>query len=132
MDLEFKETDKVYLKISSMKGVVRFGKNEKLSPHYVCLYEILQSDCNVSYEFYFPSALASVNPVFHASILKKGIGDSESIPQIDGLGVKDNLSYEEVLVQILYRQVTKLMNKEVVYVMVLWKNHLVEGVTWEA
>ena len=86
----------------------------------------------MSYEFYFPSALTSVNPVFHVSMLKKCIGDSESIPEIDGRGVKDNLSYEEVLVQILYRQVTKLMNKEVVFVMVLWKNHLVEGVTWEA
>ena len=92
--MEFKESDKVYLKISSMKGVVRFGKNENLSPRYVCLYEILQSDGNVSYEFYFPSALTSVNPVFHVSILKKCIGDSESFPQIDGLGVKDNLSYE--------------------------------------
>ena len=34
-DLEFEEGDKVYLKISPMKGVVRFGKNGKLSPRYV-------------------------------------------------------------------------------------------------
>ena len=51
---------------------------------------------------------------------------------IEGLGVKDNLSYEEVLVQILDRQVKKLRNKEVVSVKVIWKNHLVEGATWEA
>ena len=43
----------------------------------------------------------------------------ESILPIEGLGVEDNLSYEEVLVQILYRKVKKLRNKEVVSVKVL-------------
>ena len=40
-DLEFEEGDMVYLKISSMKGMVRFGKKGKLSPRYVGPYEIL-------------------------------------------------------------------------------------------
>ena len=35
-DLGFEEGDKVYLKISPMKGVVRFFKKGKLSPRYVC------------------------------------------------------------------------------------------------
>ena len=46
--------------------------------------------------------------------------------------MKDNLSNEEVSVQILDRQVKKLRNKELVSVKVLWKNHLLEGATWEA
>ena len=58
-------------------------------------------------------------------MLKKCIGDPESILPIKGLGVKYNLSYEEVLVEILNRQVMKLRNKEVVSAKVLWKNHLV-------
>ncbi|WMV14121.1 hypothetical protein MTR67_007506 [Solanum verrucosum] len=33
-DLEFDVNDWVYLKISPMKGVMRFGKKGKLSPHY--------------------------------------------------------------------------------------------------
>ena len=37
-DLEFEEGDKVYLKISPMKGVVRYGNKRKFSPHYVGLY----------------------------------------------------------------------------------------------
>ena len=40
-DLEFKEADKVYLKVSTMKWVVRFGKKGNLSPCYVGPYEIL-------------------------------------------------------------------------------------------
>ncbi|TMX01425.1 hypothetical protein EJD97_024531 [Solanum chilense] len=50
----------------------------------------------------------------------------------EGFRVKDNLSYEEVLVQITYMQVKKLRNKEVVSLKVLWKNQLVVGATWEA
>ncbi|WMV49376.1 hypothetical protein MTR67_042761 [Solanum verrucosum] len=34
-DLEFEVNDWVYLKISPMKGVMRFGKKGKLSPRYV-------------------------------------------------------------------------------------------------
>ena len=60
--------------------------------------------------------MASVHPVFHVSMLKKCIGDPESILPIAGLVVNDNLSYKEVPVQILDRQVKKLRNKEVVSV----------------
>ena len=102
-----------------MKGVVRFGYKGKLSPHYVGPYEILQRIAKVAYELKLPSELASVHPVFHVSMLKKCICDPVSILPIEGLGVEDNLSYEEVLVQILYRKVKKLRNKEVVSVKVL-------------
>ena len=78
-DLEFEECDKVYLKISPMKGVVRFGKKGKLSPCYVDPYEILQKVGKVSYELNLPSELASVHPIFHVSMLKKRIGDPKSI-----------------------------------------------------
>ena len=40
--LEFKVGDQVYLKISPMKGVMRFDKKGKLSPSYIGPYEILQ------------------------------------------------------------------------------------------
>ena len=79
----------------------------------------------VAYELKLPGELALVHPIFHVSMLKKFIGDPESILTIEGLGVKDKLSYEKVLVQILDRQVKELRNKEVVYIKVLWKSHLV-------
>ena len=53
-DLEFEEGDKVYLKISHMKGVVRFGKKGKLSPRYVGPYEILKRVGKVAYELIIP------------------------------------------------------------------------------
>ena len=93
-------------------------------------YEILQRVGKVAYELKLPNELASVHPVFHVSMLKKCIGDPERILPIEGLGVKDNLSYEDFPIQILESQVKRLRNKEVVSVKVLWKNHLVEGATW--
>ena len=117
-DLEFEEGDKVYLKISTMKGVVRFGMKGKLSPRYVVPNVILQRVWKVAYELKLSSELDSVHSVFHVSMLKKYIDDPEFILPIEGLGVKDNLSYEEVPVQILDSQVKKLRNKEVVSIKV--------------
>ena len=50
--------------------------------------------------------MAAVHEVFHVSMLKKCIGDPESIFPIEGLSVKDNISYEEV--EIIYRQAKRL------------------------
>ena len=46
--------------------------------------------------------------------------------------MKDSLSYEDVPVEILDRQVRRLRNKEVASVKVLWRSQSVEGATWEA
>ena len=54
-DLEFEEGNQVYMKTLPMKGVVRFGKKEKLSPRYVGPYEILQRVDKVAYELKLPS-----------------------------------------------------------------------------
>ncbi|XP_069143377.1 uncharacterized protein [Solanum lycopersicum] len=130
-DLEFKEGDKVYSKISPMKEVVKFGMKGKLSPFYVIPYEIWQRVAKVPYELKIPSELSSIHPVFYVSMPKKCIGNSESILPRGGLSVKVNLSYEEVLVEILDRQVKWFRNKEMASEKVLWRNHLVEGPIWE-
>ena len=76
-----------------MKEVVIFDKKGKLIPRYVCPYKILQRVDKAAYELRLPSELALVHPIFHVSMLKKCIGDIESILPIEGLGVRDNLSY---------------------------------------
>ncbi|WMV58158.1 hypothetical protein MTR67_051543 [Solanum verrucosum] len=67
----------------------------------------------VAYELEFSNELPFVHPRFHVSLLKKCVGDLTSIVPKEGLGVKENLSYEEVPVEILERKVMKLRNKEV-------------------
>ena len=88
-----------------MKGVIRFGKKGKLNPIYVVPYKILKRVCKVAYELELPVDLAAVHPVLHISLLKKCVGDPASIVPLDSVVVKDSLSYEDVLVEILDRQV---------------------------
>ena len=72
--LEFYVGDKIYLKISPMKGVMRFGRKGKLSPRYVGPFKILQRVGEVAYKLALPTELASVHPVFHFSNLRKYLG----------------------------------------------------------
>ena len=64
---EFEVADKVLLKVSPMKGVMRFGKKGKLSPKYVGPYEILQRIGKVAYRLALPMDLSKVHDVFHVS-----------------------------------------------------------------
>ncbi|KAH0754464.1 hypothetical protein KY290_024734 [Solanum tuberosum] len=131
--LEFRVGDWVYLKVSPMKGVVRFGKKGKLSPRYVGPYKVMRRIGKVAYELELPSEMNLVHPVFHVSMLRKCVGDPNAIVSLDVVGVvEDNLTYEEVPVQILDRQVKRLRNKDVASVKVLWRNQQVESATWEA
>ncbi|XP_070002560.1 uncharacterized protein [Nicotiana sylvestris] len=131
-DLEFQVDDWVFLKVSPMKGVMRFGKKGKLSPRYIVPYRILRRIGHVAYELELPQELAVVHPVFHVSMLKKVMGDPSLVVPTEIIGVKDNLSYEEIPVAILDRQIRKLRTKKIASVKVLWRNQKVEEATWEA
>ena len=65
----------------------------------------------VTYELELPLELAAVHPVFHISLLKKCVGDPAFIVSLESVAVKDSLSYEDVPVEILDRQVRRLINK---------------------
>ncbi|WMV59522.1 hypothetical protein MTR67_052907 [Solanum verrucosum] len=114
-----------------MKGVMRFGKKEKLSPWYIGPYRILKRVGNVAYELELPQDLAAVHLGFHISMLKKCTGDPSLIIPTKNIRIKDSLSYEEILVQILDCQVRKLRTKEVASVKVLWRKQFIEEATWE-
>ena len=62
----------------------------------------------VEYELELPAKLAPVHPVFYISLLKKCMGDPASIVPLESVAVKDSLSYEDVPVEILDRQVRRL------------------------
>ncbi|XP_070025048.1 uncharacterized protein [Nicotiana sylvestris] len=131
-DLEFKEDDCVFLKVSPMKGIMRFGKKGKLSLRYVRPYRITQRIGQVAYKLELPSEMSLVHLVFHVSMLKKVVGNSSAIVPIETIEVNEELSYEEIPVGILDRQVRKLRNKEIASVKVLWRNQQIEEATWEA
>ena len=70
-DLEFQVGDQVFLSISPWKGVLRFGKKGKLSPHYMGPYEIVERIGEVAYRLRLPPELTRIHDVFHVSMLRK-------------------------------------------------------------
>ena len=106
-DLDFMEGEQVLLKISPMKGVMRFGKRGKLSPRYIGPFEVLKRVGEVAYELALPRGLSGVHPVFHVSMLKKYDGDGNYIVCWDSVIHNENISYEEEPIVILYGEVRK-------------------------
>ena len=131
-DVQFGVGDHVFLKISPMKGVMRFGKKGKLTPRYIGPFEILDRVGNVSYRLALPPNFGHVHPVFHISMLRKYVPHPSHILQTQEIEVDKDLSYEEVPVAIVDRQIRKLRNKEIAMVKVQWRNHKVEECTWES
>ncbi|GJV44536.1 hypothetical protein Tco_1429072 [Tanacetum coccineum] len=69
--LEFEVGDRVLLKVTPWKGVVRFRKKGKLAPRYVGPFEILERIGLVAYRLRLLEELNSVHDTFHVSNLKK-------------------------------------------------------------
>ncbi|GJV07420.1 putative reverse transcriptase domain-containing protein [Tanacetum coccineum] len=74
--LEFEVGDRVLLKVTPWKGVIRFGKKGKLAPRYVGPFEILERIGLVAYRLRLPEELNSVHDTFHVSNLKKCLADA--------------------------------------------------------
>ena len=125
------EGEQVLLKVSPMKGVMRFGKRGMLSPRYIGPFKVLERVGEVAYELALPPGLSGVHPVFYVSMLKRYHGDGNYIIRWDSVFLDENLSYEEESVAILDREVRKLRSMEIASINVQWKNRPVEESTWE-
>ncbi|XP_074278060.1 uncharacterized protein LOC141601666 [Silene latifolia] len=131
-DIEFAVGNKVFLKMSSMKGMMRFSKRGKLSQKYIGPYDILDRVGEVAYSLALPPFLARAHNVFHVSQLRKYVSDPTHVLAAEIVEMDENLSYVEVAKEILDRKVRKTRNGEIALVKVLWSNHKVEEATWEA
>ncbi|GJT04879.1 putative reverse transcriptase domain-containing protein [Tanacetum coccineum] len=69
--MEFEIGDRVMLKVSPWKGVIRFGKRGKLNPRFVGPFKVLAKVRKVAYRLELPQELSRVHHTFHVSNLKK-------------------------------------------------------------
>ncbi|KAJ8765372.1 hypothetical protein K2173_012069 [Erythroxylum novogranatense] len=130
-DIEFQVGDKVFLKVSPWKHILRFGKKGKLSPRFIGPYEILKKVGPVAYQLALPGELARLHDVFHVSMLRRYRSDASHKISMQEIQVQQDLSYEEGPIAILAREMKQLRNKSVPLVKVLWQHHGMEEATWE-
>ncbi|GJV44123.1 putative reverse transcriptase domain-containing protein [Tanacetum coccineum] len=62
--LEFQVGDRVMLKVSPRKGVIRFGKRGKLNPGYIGPFKILERIGPMAYKLELPEELSNVHNTF--------------------------------------------------------------------
>ena len=118
-DHVFKVGDKIFLKASPMKGVMRFRKKGKLAPQYMGPYEILRKVRSVAFELALPPNFPPVHLVFHLSLLRHYMYDPSHILEPISIQLNSNFLFEEQPVRIIDRQVKRLKNKDIPTVKVI-------------
>ncbi len=70
-EIEYAVGDKVFLKVSPWKKVLRFGRKGKLSPKFISPYEVIERVGPVAYRLALPPKLDKIYNVFHVSMLRR-------------------------------------------------------------
>ncbi|KAA3473726.1 reverse transcriptase [Gossypium australe] len=130
-EMEYAVGDKVFLKVSPWKKVLRFGRKGKLSPRFIGPYTVVKRVGPVAYQLELPAELNQIHDVFHVSMLRRYRSDPSHVMPVAEIEVNLDLSFEEEPVQILDRDVKVLRRKSVPLAKVLWQNHGTEEATWE-
>nr|GEZ72950.1 putative reverse transcriptase domain-containing protein [Tanacetum cinerariifolium] len=103
--LEFEFKDKVMLKVSPWKGVIRFGKREKLNPRYIGPFKILAKVGTLAYRLELPEQLSRVYSTFHVSNLKKCFVDEPLAILLAEIQIDDKLNFIEEPIKIIDQEV---------------------------
>nr|GEY33986.1 putative reverse transcriptase domain-containing protein [Tanacetum cinerariifolium] len=103
--MEFEVGDRVMLKVSPWKGVVRFIKRGKLNPR--------------------------VHHTFHVSNLKKCYADEPLAMPLEGVHIDETLQFVEEPVEIMEREIKRLKRSWIPLVKVCWNSRRGHEFTWE-
>ena len=77
------KSETVYLRVSPLRGVKRFGVKGKLAPRFIGPYRVVECMGEVAYKLELPEGLSGVHDVLHVSQLKKCHVEMADIPLRD-------------------------------------------------
>nr|GEX44501.1 putative reverse transcriptase domain-containing protein [Tanacetum cinerariifolium] len=106
--LKFQLGDKVMLKVSPWKGVIRFGKRGKLNPRYIRPFKIIAKVGTVAYQLELSKQLKRVRYTLHVSNLKKCLSDETQVILLDEICIDDKLYFIEEPIEVIDREVKHL------------------------
>nr|GFA62425.1 putative reverse transcriptase domain-containing protein [Tanacetum cinerariifolium] len=129
--LKFQVGDRVMLKVSPWKGVVRFCKRGKLNPRYIRLFKVLAKVGTVAYKLELPEQLSRVHSTFHVSNLKKCLSDEPLAISLDEVHIDDKLCFVEEPVEVMDHEVKRLKQSHIPIIKVQWNSMRGPEFTWE-
>ncbi|GJS87968.1 putative reverse transcriptase domain-containing protein [Tanacetum coccineum] len=114
--------DKVMMKVSPWKGVIRFGKRRKLKPRYIRPFKILSKVGTVAYHLELPKQLSRVHSTFHVSNLKKYLSDETLVILLDEIQIDEKLQFIQEPIEIMDHEVKRLKQSHILIVKVRWNS----------
>ncbi|KAJ9539016.1 hypothetical protein OSB04_031749 [Centaurea solstitialis] len=129
--LEFQGGDKVLLKVSPWKGLIRFGKKGKLSPRFVGPFEVVERIGPVAYRLDLPLELSSIHDTFHVSNLKKCLSEETVVLPLEEIQIDEQLRASEEPIEILDREIKQLRRSKIPIIKVRWNSRHGPEFTWE-
>jgi hypothetical protein len=130
--LEFEVGDHVYMRVSLMRGVKKFGVKGKLAPHYIGPFSILEKCGTVAYKIDLPPSLARVHNIFHMSQLKKCMKAPVDVVLPEVTLLEADLSYREPPIKVLDQKDCFTKHKTIRFFKIQWSNHTEKEATWES
>jgi hypothetical protein len=129
--LRFQVGDFVYLRVSPIRGIQRFGVKGKLAARYIEPFEVLEVCGPVAYRLQLPSQLAAVHNIFHVSQLKKCVKIPTEIIEFQAIEIEPDLTYIEHPIRILDIKERSTRRKNIKMYKIQWDHHTEEEATWE-
>nr|GEW55852.1 putative reverse transcriptase domain-containing protein [Tanacetum cinerariifolium] len=128
---EFEVGDKVMLKVSPWRGVIRFGKHGKLSPRFIGPFKDIERIRSVAYKLELSYKLRGIYDTFHVSNLKRFFVNDDMVILLDEVQLDDKLHFVEEPVEIMDREVKRLKQSQILIVKVRWNLRCGPEFTWE-
>lgn len=129
--LHFQVGDCVYLRVSPLKRMMGCGNRKRLSSRYIGPFEISECVNDMTCKVSLPSSIPKVHNVFHVSMLRKHVPNSELVVNYKCIDLKPNMSYEEYPAEILDSKEQVLRTRTIPSVKVRWEKHSPAEATWE-